>query len=332
MPNNFIAFNLEGTLSPQESAAELMKLFPGGDKVYSVISRYDELMKPDRKEGYQPGDILALIIPSLVLHRIQEGQIVDLAAQATLTGGAANLVSQLECNSWKIFCLTSAYEQYALRFTHKLGIYAHHTASTSLPLNEMIQTADKGTLNLISRMEKEILELSPGNDDLVIKQRLDAFYWEQLPRTNLVTYLEAVKPLGGQRKLEALNELATRFEQPLSKWVMVGGNMEDVPVLQAVNRDGGLAIAFNADKAVLPYASPAVASTNIADVLDVLLTWQRGGSHAAERLVKEKERIGGRAERGYFHWLPGKTDISGVAEMHQRLRLLIKEEASKPVL
>jgi len=41
---NFICFDLEGPLSPQDNAYELMKLFPDGDKVFEVISRYDDLL------------------------------------------------------------------------------------------------------------------------------------------------------------------------------------------------------------------------------------------------------------------------------------------------
>ncbi len=42
--NNFIAFDLEGPLSPQDNAYDLMKLFPDGDKLFEVISRYDDLL------------------------------------------------------------------------------------------------------------------------------------------------------------------------------------------------------------------------------------------------------------------------------------------------
>jgi predicted HAD superfamily phosphohydrolase len=329
MANNFIAFNLEGPLSLQDSAAELMKLFPSGDKIYIVISRYRELKGSGEEGGREPDHILSLIIPFLVLHKIQEDQIIGSAANAPVTGGAANLISQLEYNSWKIFCLTSACEQYALHFTHQFGIYAHHTISTPLPLNEMIRNADKKALDLILQTEREMQGLTPGSDDLIIKRKLEAFYGEELPQTNLGPYLNLVKPPGSQRKLEALKDLATRFDQPLSGWVMIGSGLEDVPALQAVNRAGGLAIAFNADKAALSSSLLAMASTSIADFLDVALTWQKGGLRATERLVREKERIGGRGQRGHFHWLPGKADISPVIEIHQRLKLLTEEEATK---
>ena len=133
---NFICFDLEGPLSPQDNAYELMKLFPNGDKVFEVISRYDDLLTLEEREDYEPGDTLALIVPFLVLHNISEADIASLASKASLTGGAAKLVSWLEYSGWKVFCISTSYEQYAIHITQKLGIYAHNVACTSFPLDK----------------------------------------------------------------------------------------------------------------------------------------------------------------------------------------------------
>ena len=49
---NFICFDLEGPLSPQDNAYELMKLFPNGDRIFEVISRYDDLLTLEGRGGY----------------------------------------------------------------------------------------------------------------------------------------------------------------------------------------------------------------------------------------------------------------------------------------
>jgi len=48
-----------------------------------------------------------------------------------------------------------------------------------------------------------------------------------------------------------------------------------------------------------------------------------------EKIVKEKEKIGGSGDRGYFHWLSGRKNIDEVIEIHKRIRRLIREEAGK---
>ena len=79
---NFICFDLEGPLSPQDNAYELMKLFPNGDRVFEVISRYDDLLTLEEREDYEPGDTLALIVPFLILHDISGDNIAELAGKA----------------------------------------------------------------------------------------------------------------------------------------------------------------------------------------------------------------------------------------------------------
>jgi len=162
---NFICFDLEGPLSPQDNAYELMKLFPNGDKIFEVISRYDDLLALEGRENYEPGDTLALIIPFLVLHNISENDITALATKASLTNGAAELVSQLQFRSWKVFCISTSYEQYAIHITHKLGIYAHNVACTPFPLDKFRATLHKEDSSLLQQTEQDILTMSPVDDD-----------------------------------------------------------------------------------------------------------------------------------------------------------------------
>ncbi len=326
---NFICFDLEGPLSPQDNAYELMKLFPNGDKVFEVISRYDDLLTLEEREDYEPGDTLALIIPFLVLHNISENNIAALASKASLTNGAAELVSRLQSKSWKIFCISTTYEQYAIHITQKLGIYAHNVACTFFPLDRFRATLGKEDSALLRQAEQDILAMSPVDDDDRIKKRLDYFFWEKLPTTDLGMAIKEVKPVGGRRKVAALNKFADTYEQPLSKWVVIGDSITDFRMLQAVEEAGGLAIAFNANEYALPYATMSLASTSINDLVEVSEAWQKDGRKGAEKIVKEKEKVGGVGDRGYFHWLSGSKDIDDVIEVHKRIRRLVREEAGK---
>jgi len=326
---NFICFDLEGPLSPQDNAYELMKLFPNGDKIFEVISRYDDLLTLEERENYEPGDTLSLIVPFLVLHDISENDIAALASKASLTDGAAKLVSWLQSRSWRIFCISTSYEQYAIHVTHKLGIYAHNVACTPFPLDKFRVTLCKEDSTLLQQTEQDILTMSPVDDDDKIKQRLDYFFWEKLPTTDLGMAIKEVKPVGGRRKVAALNKFADTYDQPLSRWVVIGDSITDFRMLQAVEEEGGLAIAFNANEYALPYSTMSLASTSISDLTEVLEAWQKGQRTRVEKVVKGKGEIGGTGDRGYFHWLSGSKDIDEVIEVHQRIRRLVREEAGK---
>ena len=327
--SNFICFDLEGPLSPQDNAYELMKLFPNGDRVFEVISRYDDLLTLEEREDYEPGDTLALIVPFLILHNISEDNITTLAAKASFTGGAAKLVSWLEYSGWKVFCITTTYEQYATHITQKLGIFAHKVACTPFPLNKLRQALSEEELKLLRQAEEDILTMQPVKDDERIKQRLDDFFWKKLPATDLGMVIKEVKPMGGRRKVAALNKFAETYGQPLSKWIVVGDSITDFRMLQTVDEAGGVAIAFNANEYALPYSTMSLASTFVSDLTEVLQAWQKGQRKGVEKIVKEKEKIGGAGDRGYFHWLSGRENIDEVIEIHKRIRRLVREAAGK---
>ena len=171
--------------------------------------------------------------------------------------------------------------------------------------------------------------MHPVADDDKIKQSLDNFFWKKLPTTNLGMAIKQVKPVGGRHKVAALNRFAETHQQPLSNWVVVGDSITDFRMLQAVEEKGGLAIAFNANEYALPYSTMGLASTFISDLTDVLEAWQKGQRKGTEKIVKEKEKIGGREDRSYFHWLSGRENIDEVISIHKRIRRLVREEAGK---
>ncbi|MBI2852778.1 MAG: hypothetical protein HYX84_06725 [Chloroflexi bacterium] len=306
-----------------------MRLFPDGGKLFEVISRYDDLLTMERRPDYEPGDTLALIAPFLVLHGISEVDIASLAVKATFTKGAPDLISRLQLGGWKVYCITTAYEQYALHLTHKLEIFSHNVACTAFPLDKLRQLLSKKEASLLQQAEADMLALYPPADDAEIKRRLDGFFREKLPGTEIGQAIAQVKPVGGQRKVAALNRFAEKQGQPLNRWVVVGDSITDARMLETVEKAGGLAIVFNGNEYCLPYATMGLTSTHVSDLLEVLQTWQRGGRKAVERLVKEKENAGGQGDRGHFHWLSGRMDTAQILELHKKARRLVRDEAGK---
>ena len=306
-----------------------MKLFPNGDRIFEVISHYDDLLALEGKEGYEPGDTLALIVPFLILHDVSEDNIATLAAKASLTGGAADLIDGLQSSGWKVFCISTSYRQYATHITQKLGIFAHNIACTSFPLNKLHGLLNKEESKLLRQVEEEILAIPSEAEDERIKQILDDFFWQRLPTTSWGTAIQEVKPVGGWRKVAALQKFVETHSQPLANWVVVGDSITDARMLQAVNEAGGLAIAFNANEYALPQATMSLASILLSDLTAVLQAWQKGQRKGVEKIVREKEKTGGSGDRGCFHWLAGSKDMDEVIEVHRRIRRLVREEAGK---
>ncbi len=306
-----------------------MKLSPNGEKVFEVLSRYDDLLTLEEREDYEPGDTLALIVPFLVLHNISEPDITSLAEKASLTGGADKLISWLQSEGWEVFCISTSYEQYALHITRRLGISARNVTCTSFPLNQFLVALCKEDRQLLQKAEADILTMRPLADDERLKQYLDDFFWQKLPLSDLGLAIKQVKPVGGRRKVAALNRFAEAHRQPLSRWVVVGDSITDFRMLQAVEAQRGLAIAFNANEYALPYSTMGSASTSISDLTEIFEVWQRAGRGEVEKVVKQKEQDGGAGDRGYFHWLCGRENIDEVIQIHKRIRRLVRQEAGK---
>lgn len=326
---SLICFDLEGPLSPQDNAYELMKLFPQGGKVFEVISRYDDLLTIEERQDYEPGDTLALIAPFLAGHEIKEANIAALAQRASLTPGAAMLIPRLSASGWRIFCISTSYEQYALHITQRLGIPPQNVACTFFPLNRLVKALCKEDFALVEQAEREILDMRPVVDDDKIKQTLDYFFWHELPKTNLGALARQIKPVGGQRKVEALERFAEAQKEPLSNWVVVGDSITDFKMLQTVDQARGLAVAFNANEYALPYATIGLASVDLNDLWEILETWERGKRLAVEEMVKQKEKTGGTGDREHFHWLSGVKNLAVPLEIHKRIRHLVRQEAAK---
>jgi len=326
---NLICFDLEGPLAPQDNAYELMKLFPRGGKIFEVISRYDDLLTLEGRPDYEPGDTLALIAPFLAYHGIEEEQIAAMGQQAGLTPGATELISKLKSRWWDIFCISTSYKQYAYTVTQRLGIPSENVACTSFPLAQIRQLLSQDEFALLEQTEHEIVNLKPFTDDTRIREYLDYFYWQALPQTRSGRIIGQVKPIGGRRKVEALENFSTRMGKPLSSWAAVGDSITDFKMLRAVNKAGGLAIAFNANEYVLPYSTLGLASVSLYDLWTVLETWEKGGRRVVERVVKEREEAGGSGDREHFHWLAEGKDIATPLEIHKRIRHLVREEAAK---
>ncbi len=306
-----------------------MRLVPDGGRIFEVISRYDDLITMQGREDYEPGDTLALIVPFLVLHGLKEADIIRLAHQATLTHGANKLVHHLLNQDWSVFCITTTYQQYAFHIMQGLGVPLSHVAATAFPLDQFHRILNKEDAMSLERIEAEIMTLADSQDDRAIKRRLDDFFLNRLPQTQLGHLIKQVKPVGGRRKLEALYRFCQAHDVSIGDWVVVADSITDFQMLKGVRDAGGLAVAFNANQYALPYATMSLASTHLSDLKPVLEAWRTGNLKDAEMLVRQKETDGGRDDREYFHWLIGKTDLGDVITTSRRLRRLVREEAGE---
>lgn len=324
-----IFFDLEGPLSPQDNAYEVLGIIKEGYKIFEVISRYDDLLTLEKRGNYEPGDTLALIAPFLVYNKISSVDIKRISDKALVTEGAKELVEKLISKGWDCYIISTSYEQHAYNIGSKIGLAKENIICTKFPIDGYLKEFENEDFSLVRKLENDILSLYPPTleKDQQIKSKLDKFFFRDLPKTPLGRILKEVIVVGGERKVKAVKELVKSTKKKLNETVVVGDSITDFKMLKFINEQKGLAIVFNGNEYAIPYGTVSVASTSILDLLPLLESWEEGGRERVISIVKQLEKSS--SEIPYYHYLGNKKDLTDIIKVHKELRKLIRGEAGK---
>ncbi len=351
-----IFFDLEGPLSPQDNAYEVTKLIgKEGTFIFEVISRYDDIISFDGREGYEPGDTLALIVPFFLLHGITKEDIKKVSERAKIVEGAEYLFERLQAENWDIYIISTSYEQHAYNVGRKLGIPENKIICTELDLERSDLQED--IFPLIKKAQEDIIKLYSHIDNTeLIVNRLDEFFFHQLPSLGYDIFTTRV--IGGERKAEAVRAIAKEKRIDLREVIAVGDSITDYKMLKEVVTHGGIAVVFNGNEYAVPYANVGLASVDIRFLHILCEALVRGGKGAVMDVVTEWEenRVGFEKNPAdisdncitgdikdfmmeqkrkepfpYFHNLEhaGERRKEEIIEIHKRFRMQVREEAGK---
>ena len=331
-----IFFDLEGPLSPQDNAYEVMGLIPDGHRLFEVISRYDDLLTLEGREDYEPGDTLRLIVPFLVRHGITAEDVRRVSDTAGLVPGAADLMARLGSEGWEVYVVSTSYEQHATNIGGKLGLPLTAIHCTRIAFERLRARLSQEHLRQVAAMETTILrdlysdELSSGTKDELIQKQLDRFYWGSGLAEALALPGEAVTVVGGRRKAWAMEAVARARGSSLRQAAFVGDSITDIQGARLIESLGGLAIAFNGNAFILPHVTVAVAATRLDSVYSVLEAWVSGGRARAKRMIGEAPKRS-KDDGPYFHWMVGSEEarLNEVIALHKVFRLRMREAAAK---
>jgi energy-converting hydrogenase A subunit R len=320
-----ICFDLEGPLSPQDNAYEVMGLFENGLRVFETISRYDDLLALEGKEGYEAGDTLALIAPFLVYHKISEADITEVSKKAMLVDGAKELIADLQEMGWDVHIISTSYQQHAYNIGAQLGVSQENIHCTSFPLDKYIEEFKDKDTSIIEEVEKEIIQMYPPINDMKVKMRLDTFFFRELTKSPMCHIMFDMEVCGGARKVKAAEAVAKEKGADLKDMVVVGDSITDFKMLKAANDAGGLAVAFNANKYAIPFATLALATTDMMDLLPVIVQWEVGGR---ESLIRSFGKGSDRNEP-FIHVLIGRDNYDDIIDVHKEIRNEVRGRAAK---
>jgi energy-converting hydrogenase A subunit R len=285
-------FDLEGPLSPQDNAYEVMRLIENGDHIFEVISKYDDVLALQGRKNYEPGDTLKLIVPFLILNGISENDIRRVSKRAKIVSGATELINWLTSDNWKIYIISTSYEQHAHNIAEQVGVARDNVYSTRLPLDAYLIELKNEDMSIIEKAQSDILSFyfTYGVDTTTRKinalvNKLDKVFFNDIPKTKLGKVFNQIKVIGGERKVTAMIEAIGGLNH-VKDTMAIGDSITDYKMLKAVKEGCGLSIAFNGNAFSLPYASIAVASEDLRSIYPLAKLFTKGGRELAFTATK----------------------------------------------
>ena len=321
---NLIFFDMEGPLSIRDNTRALMKLIPNGSAIMETVRRYDRQRTYEEDDYYDPGDDRAILVPFIIRHGITSDDIAKLAGKATIVEGAKELIKSL-AGGWQVFCISTAYEQYAARITQSIGIPRENLDCTLFPLEQIKSLATKDDYARIEAFEREVLDMKSA-DDKHVKPRFESFFRKELAQTAFGKAVHEIKPMGGRKKAAALRNFARMRGVFPEQCVVVGDSITDSRMLETVHLPGGLAVAFNGNEHALAYATIGLASTDILDLKPALDAWAQGGREAVKQFIE--------AQKGNnkFQWLADAGELESPLKIHLSVRQQVRKAAGLGVI
>lgn len=297
----------EGPLTRNDNAQELAQRFlPHGAEFFARLSRYDDFLADVvRRPGYNAGDTLRLLPPFLLAYDVTDADVEQFSAENVLfTPGAAEALATI--GRWlPTYIISTSYTPYIRALCRLTNFPPAHVRCTELRLGDWRLSAEEKSW-LREQLERvvrrpildipadatAVTDLSPRDQETVAD--LDNLFWREMEGTVAGALLQAVRPVGGQAKLTALEEIVRTelgerrppTQRPLDRVMYVGDSITDAPPLAAVRAAGGVALSFNGNAYALAAAEFAAASADALPILRLAEAFARGGRPAVLETVR----------------------------------------------
>ena len=298
-PRRIYVTDCEGPLSRNDNAQELAAHFiPGGIGFFARLSRYDDLLADVlHRPGYNAGDTLRLLAPFLVAHGATDRAVEQYSADnVVLVPGAEHMLPEL-AKLLPAFIISTSYTPYLRALCRLTGFPFENCRCTEISLDSWTLDADQvealreSAARISARPQITIPPGAQSIDDLSRQDvaavaELDHLFWDELPGTEGARLMESVRPVGGEMKLAALQEIVTQMGCAGPDVMYVGDSITDAPTLAAVRAWGGVARSFNGNAYALAAAEFAVAAADTSPALALARAFAAGGVHGVRTTAR----------------------------------------------
>ena len=302
MKRAFIS-DCEGPISKNDNAFEITSHFvPNGDKLFTVISRYDDVLADViRKPRYKAGYTLKLILPFLKAYDVTDQKMREFSAQNLILIPNVRDTLQYVRKIAHVFIVSTSYGHYIKALCQALNFPYKNTYCTKVSIDKYDMTAgEKNRLKELTReiQQMPIIEIPPEAKSLSdfpdeyhkTIQRLDEIFWKGIANMESGKIFHEVNPVGGEEKADAVKNAAERACVDLSSVIYVGDSITDVEAFKLVKENSGLTISFNGNQYAIKDAEIAVLSENGITTAIIADAFCRFGKRETLSLVENWSR------------------------------------------
>jgi energy-converting hydrogenase A subunit R len=299
-PQKILVSDCEGPISKNDNAFELAsKIIPKGDSLFTLISRYDDVLADlAKRESYKAGDTLKLILPFLKAYGATNKTIAEYSTRNILLVPGSKETLQFIRGFMPTFIVSTSYEQYMRALCNTIDFPFKNVYCTRLDLDKYKISEEENTK--LQQMKKEMEKLpipeipkdAKSLQDLPKKmqqtvQRLDEIFWENIASMKIGKVLNEVNPVGGFEKTAAIKDIAAKLKTSLNNVIYVGDSITDVQAFQLVGGADGLTISFNGNSFAVREAEITVVSENTVVTSVLAYVFNRFGKRQFMSFIRE---------------------------------------------
>lgn len=306
----------EGPISKNDNAFELTSHFiPKGDKLFTLISRYDDILADIvKREHYKAGDTLKLILPFLKAYGVTNQKMTDFSSWNMLLMPGAKEMLQFVQGFMPSYIISTSYEQYMHALCSAVGFPFTNVRCTRLNLDKYdLSDEEKIKIRKLAQtiVDLPILEIPAGTQSLKdLPERtqrtleiLDNIFWNEISNMKVGKMFE-VDPVGGSEKAVALKDIVTQMNGLLENVMYVGDSITDVQAFQLVRNAGGFTVSFNGNSYAVREAEVAVLAANAVVTAVLASAFSRFGKARLVSFIRD--------------WKPSSIKKFGVSEPLQK--------------
>lgn len=327
------ASDCEGPITKNDNAYEITAYYiPNGGKLFTVISRYDDIIADlVKREGYKAGDTLKLILPFLKAYGITDKIMQDFSAKSLILIPNSKETLAYIKQIAPAFIVSTSYEHYIRALCQYMEFPYENVFCTKVCLDkyELSQSERQRLIELANEIAnmpivdvpkdaKCLGDLPEAYRDVI--KRLDEIFWKEIAKMPIGKIFNDVNPVGGKEKASAIMQICEKLNISLDNVVYVGDSITDVEALTLVRDNGGLAVAFNGNRYAVKNADIAILSETSLAIAIIAELFLHHGKEATLKIVEKWN------EKTLQEWSVSETLLRKIRMNKMNIKIAVVKE------